>query len=921
MQTSSTRHVAAFAAALALVLAPTTASAVLERVGPNRTDNFLPAWYQDTTGLTMEFCTPKTQAELDGGWCLLLPVDVPGGLAPEVFPNAFSGEHFYWASDVVGDWQYTIPAAPGQTPITITSKVLLVQAIEAAFLGNIGPGLGQVFGRVRIRVLDLPLTGIYKFYTPWGIKEVAGLAGDRIFDTEDIGINCPPFQYDCALETSIGPFLVPSDTPGGDELPAVPGPDGDLFLSDPARIGPVTGSPVVGTYNLAPVGQYSQTAGVPTNPNVYAIEAPDGQVIFKSHDFSTVGRVWTNVIPGRVKSDRASYARDPGGAIQLHAFATGEPTVAPRLPAAPPSVATQPELHLFNAPCTGTVDPTGNLLPPYGEPVGETSVPMARNGNLYFASTAPAAVPAGVCVMDANARTAQNVIQPTYTLGSVTDQVFVTAAVYDPSNGGSLSVRASSSDQFAPPLLSVGAFGTLLANVPITNDLAYMTPLAAPPEHVRVHSQEGGTAELLVKVGSRKAASVTLTPQLPSPQSPGVPVPFLAACQGAAECLFRFSLSSGGAYSVVQDWSSAPTWVLGGGVSEGSYQVLVEAWSGLSPSVPDVSATSSFTIAYPQATRATGAILSVSPTSPSIAGQALTVTAYGTGATRLGAPAPQSAYQYLFWAKPPNGTNAVAQNWSNTSSMTISTPVPGAYEFSVWVRTNPLSGGEYFGSPIRHVVQPPPPTPATGATISASPTSPSIAGTNVVFTAVGSGSTTSGQPTSQSAYQFYFWVYDPAGRLMAMQGWGTGNSYTLNNPTAGTYRVAVWARTNPLVNGEYFGAPVSHIVESQAPTKATGATITASPLSPSPIGTNVVFTATGEGSVTSGSPTPQSGYEFYFWIYDPAGRLMATQSWGVGNSYTLVSPSAGTYKVAVWARTNPLVNGEFFGAPSSHVVQ
>jgi hypothetical protein len=104
MTTNAPRNLKALAILLiAASLAPAPAHAVLERVGPNDPKNFLPVWYQDTTGLTMEFCTPRTQAELDGGYCLLLPVDVPTGLAPEVFPGNFSGEHFYWASDVVGD--------------------------------------------------------------------------------------------------------------------------------------------------------------------------------------------------------------------------------------------------------------------------------------------------------------------------------------------------------------------------------------------------------------------------------------------------------------------------------------------------------------------------------------------------------------------------------------------------------------------------------------------------------------------------------------------------------------------------------------------------------------------------------------------------------------------------------------------------
>src|SRR6478672_5698295 len=66
-------------------LAP--AHAVLERAGPvdNRaTVGGFPAWFQDKTGLALEFCDLTSQSELDGGWCTLIP---PGPIFPESFPD------------------------------------------------------------------------------------------------------------------------------------------------------------------------------------------------------------------------------------------------------------------------------------------------------------------------------------------------------------------------------------------------------------------------------------------------------------------------------------------------------------------------------------------------------------------------------------------------------------------------------------------------------------------------------------------------------------------------------------------------------------------------------------------------------------------------------------------------------------------
>ena len=82
----------------ALLIAATASAQVqgLERVGPTSPSNGYPLWYQDKSGVALEFCSPINQAELDGGWCLLLPGNT---VAPEIFPTQFFDEHFYWAGD------------------------------------------------------------------------------------------------------------------------------------------------------------------------------------------------------------------------------------------------------------------------------------------------------------------------------------------------------------------------------------------------------------------------------------------------------------------------------------------------------------------------------------------------------------------------------------------------------------------------------------------------------------------------------------------------------------------------------------------------------------------------------------------------------------------------------------------------------
>src|SRR5690348_6473020 len=177
-RTTMRRYLATAAFILAaLMAAAPMAFAQLERMGPISTSNGYPTWFQDKTGLAVEFCSPLNTSELAGGWCLLLPGDTT---APEVFPSPFFDEHFYWDADAAFNF------ANGD-------KARLKLAIEGAFVnGAVVPGDQMTFGRLRIQIPTLPVSGDYVVETPYGTYNFAGqVAGDKIFFTIDIGVACP----------------------------------------------------------------------------------------------------------------------------------------------------------------------------------------------------------------------------------------------------------------------------------------------------------------------------------------------------------------------------------------------------------------------------------------------------------------------------------------------------------------------------------------------------------------------------------------------------------------------------------------------------------------------------------------------------------------------------------------------------------
>ena len=422
----------------------------LERVGPTSAANGFPTWFQDKTGLALEFCQPLVQGELDGGWCSLLPGDTT---VPEAFPAAFAAEHFFYAAGA------TIENAQGL-------QAELVIGLEAAFAAD-RPVAGDqlVFARIRFRIDPLPATGVYTIYHPYGTDRIEGVAGERLFFTEDIGIGCGGF--DCALTGRIGPFLLASNTPGGAELPAVTGPAaGKMYIANPARVGPVTGSPV---------GQ-----------NFFRVVGPAGSGLnIQTTDFSLMGRVFQGTMPARLAVDRASYSRSAEQG-KVDVFATAFATTPTRLPAMAPAPVVLPLLDFFPAPCS--VSGTG--LP--GAPIGVSPLPMISEGSRYYGQLQNGAIPAGVCVRDNTARNVNGQIDPIYRDAPVTDQVRVVRAEFNPANGGRLRVEAVSSDAFAPPQLTALLVGPL-AGAPLA---AGETSIVAPPESISVTSARGGRGEL-----------------------------------------------------------------------------------------------------------------------------------------------------------------------------------------------------------------------------------------------------------------------------------------------------------------------------------------------------------------------------------------------------------------------------------------
>ncbi|MBK9519307.1 MAG: multicopper oxidase domain-containing protein [Anaeromyxobacter sp.] len=372
-------------------------------------------------------------------------------------------------------------------------------------------------------------------------------------------------------------------------------------------------------------------------------------------------------------------------------------------------------------------------------------------------------------------------------------------------------------------------------------------------------------------------ASVTLSadPLLPSPGFFGTAVTFTAVGAGSAGYQYRFWLGTGATFPATpaQDWSPTATWILPATTQPGTYQVKVDVRT--STSRVDASATVAYVVVYRPATTLAITSNRTSPHPVNIV--PVPVSFLATGGGSVGTPS--LAYQYRFLLSSDNVNFTEVQPFGLARTWTLPTTTAlGTWYVRAQTRTSSLVAFDREATTSITLVTPP---PATGVTLTSSLASPQLPGVPVTFTAAGVGS---------SGYQYRFWLFSSPGVWAVVQDWNVLNTWTLPTTTvSGSYQVSVEVRTT--VGAVDALSLVLPFVISQA----TSVTISASLPSPQPAGTAIIFTASATGS---------TGYQYRFWMQDPAGLWTLVQDWSGLTSWTLPGTAIeGSYAVAAEART------------------
>jgi hypothetical protein len=274
---------------------------------------------------------------------------------------------------------------------------------------------------------------------------------------------------------------------------------------------------------------------------------------------------------------------------------------------------------------------------------------------------------------------------------------------------------------------------------------------------------------------------------------------------------------------------------------------------------------------------------------------------------RASAQGGSGSYEYRFWEYGPqtNGDWEIVQDFSSSDSFSWNTTgKAGDSIIAVWVR----NAGSAIDSPpitqkgLQFIVLPVPssgtqPEP-NSVTLVASPKSPQITGTGVVFTASASG--------GSGDYEYRFWEYGPQtnGQWIIAQDFSSNNTFNWDTSgKTGDNTIAVWARNTGSSmedNNSIAKKGFNFIVQSNQPpatSEPSWVTISSNQTSPQPVGDIVRFTADAGGG--------GGNYEYRFWEYGPGTNYqwVVVRDFATSTSFDWnTSGKRGVSEIAVWAR-------------------
>ncbi|HEY3488540.1 MAG TPA: putative Ig domain-containing protein [Candidatus Deferrimicrobiaceae bacterium] len=359
--------------------------------------------------------------------------------------------------------------------------------------------------------------------------------------------------------------------------------------------------------------------------------------------------------------------------------------------------------------------------------------------------------------------------------------------------------------------------------------------------------------------------------------APGATVTFTAAASGGiSPYQYRFKVTNGaGTVVATRSYSATATFAWSTtGQPSGPYTAEVCAKSN--GSILDNEAVQ--TLSYALAAPVTGVTITATPASSQYAGTIVTFTGTASGGV--------TPCQYRFKVKNSGGTLIATQAYgsANTFAWTTTGVAAGTYTAEVCARSNGSALDNEAVRTMSYTIK----AAVSSVTLTASPSSPQIAGATVTFTGAAAGGT--------SPYQYRFRIRNSGGTVVANGSYGSTATYawaTTGLP-AGIYTAEVCARSRGSLADNEAVRTLPYTLNAGV----SSVSLSASPASPQIVGTTVTFT----GAATGGT----SPYQYRFRIRNSGGTIVSSANYGTSATFAWSTSSlaAGSYTAEVCARSN-----------------
>ena len=262
-------------------------------------------------------------------------------------------------------------------------------------------------------------------------------------------------------------------------------------------------------------------------------------------------------------------------------------------------------------------------------------------------------------------------------------------------------------------------------------------------------------------------ALTNLSANSPPPQVVGTTITFTAGASGGVmPYQYKWWVSNGTSWSVVQDWSTSNMFGWTPSAANVNYGVGVWVRSATSTTDAADNATSSGSISFGAIPALAVTSLSANLPPPQVVGTTTTFTASASGGVM--------PYQYKWRVS--NGTSwSVGQDWSTSNMFGWTPAVANAnYSVGVWVRsatsTTDTADNAASGSNLPFAIV----SGVTLTSLTADKSAPQPPGAHITFTATASDGTT--------PYQYKWWLFDGTAWTV-MQEWSTSNIFTWSPTT------------------------------------------------------------------------------------------------------------------------------------------